>query len=57
MRPRWGHLAAYALAVLALRTIAFLLSPRPVLRARTIGMIETVLGLAFVVAVALAWRR
>ncbi len=48
------RLAVLALAVLTLRTIFLLVYPRPQLRARTIGMIETVLGLAFVVAVALA---
>lgn len=47
--------AVVALAVLALRAIALLVFPRPALRARTIGMIEAVLGVAFVLAVALAW--
>lgn len=46
--------AAVALAVLALRTVALLVWPRPALRAKTIGMIEAGLGVAFVVAVALA---
>lgn len=49
------RLAAVALAVLAARTILLLVFPQPVLRARTIGMIEAVLGLAFVVGVSLAW--
>jgi hypothetical protein len=51
-----GWVGPAALAVLAFRTFSLLVFPRPVLRARTIGMIEAVLGLAFVVGVALAWR-
>jgi hypothetical protein len=50
------EMAAAALAVLALHTVGLLVFPRPVLRARTIGMIEAVLGLAFVVVVASAWH-
>jgi hypothetical protein len=49
-------MAAGFLVVLAVRTAALLVWPRPILRARTLGMIETVLGLGFVLAVALAWR-
>jgi hypothetical protein len=48
--------AVVALAVLALRTVGLLVFPRPALRARTIGMIEAALGLAFVIGVAVAWR-
>jgi hypothetical protein len=48
--------AAVLLALLALRTGALLVWPRPVWRARTLGMIETVLGIGFVVGVGLAWR-
>jgi hypothetical protein len=47
--------AGAALAVLSLRAIALLVYPRPPLRARTIGMIEAALGVAFVFAVALTW--
>jgi hypothetical protein len=47
--------AAVALAVLALRAIGLLVFPRPTLRARTIGMIEAMLGLAFVLVVAFTW--
>jgi hypothetical protein len=50
------RVAALALAVLALRTSVLLVYPRPVLRARTIGVLEAALGVAFVVAVARAWR-
>jgi hypothetical protein len=49
-------IAVIALAALALRATAMLVFPRPHLRARTIGMIEAVLGLAFVVIVAGAWQ-
>jgi hypothetical protein len=48
--------AMVALGVLAVRTIVILVFPRPVLHARTIGMIEAALGLAFVIAVATAWH-
>lgn len=48
--------AALALTVLAARSVIFLGYPRPVLRARTIGMIEAVLGLAFVVVVGATWN-
>lgn len=48
----WVSVAA--LAVLALRALALLVFPRPALRARAIGMIEAVLGVAFVAAVGLA---
>lgn len=50
------RVAAWALAVLALRVFALLVYPRPGLRARTIGLIEAMLGGAFVVLVAAAWR-
>ena len=56
---RAGHAptaAAGWLAVLAARTMFLLVWPRPVWRARTLGMIETVLGVGFVLAVAWAWR-
>jgi hypothetical protein len=49
-------MAAGGLGVLAGRALMLLVYPRPALRARTIGMIEAVLGLAFVLAIALAWR-
>jgi hypothetical protein len=42
--------------VLAARTMFLLVWPRPVWRARTLGMIETVLGAGFVLTVAWAWR-
>ncbi len=48
--------AAGLLALLALRTGGLLVWPRPVWRARTLGMIETVLGIAFVLGAGLAWR-
>lgn len=47
---------AWILSLFAVRALALLGWPRPGLRARTLGMIETVLGLAFVLATALAWR-
>lgn len=46
--------AVAALAVLALRALALLVFPRPALRARSIGMIEAMLGVAFVAAVGVA---
>ncbi len=49
-------LAAWCLALLAARTLALLVWPRPAWRARTLGMIETVLGIGFVLTAALAWR-
>lgn len=48
--------AAIALGVLAGRTVAWLVVVRPSWRASRIGMIEAVLGLAFVLGLALAWR-
>jgi hypothetical protein len=47
--------AVAALAVLAIRAIGLLVFPRPALRARTVGMIEAGMGVAFVVAVGFAW--
>jgi hypothetical protein len=47
--------AAVALAVLLLRAVVLLLYPRPALRARTIGMIEAAIGVAFVIVVAWSW--
>jgi hypothetical protein len=47
--------AFIALAILAMRAFALLAWPRPPLRARTLGMIEAVLGLLFVGAVAVTW--
>jgi len=44
------------LGLLAGRTAVLLLWPRPTLRARTLGMIETGLGVFFVLVAALAWR-
>ncbi len=43
-------------ALLAGRSIALLVFPRPALRASTIGMAEAGIGVVFVVATALAWR-
>ena len=43
-------------AVLAARSFALLVFPRPALRASTIGMIEAMLGVAYVVLAALAWH-
>lgn len=48
--------AAGLLALLALRTGALLVWPRPMWRARTLGMIETALGIAFVLGAGQAWR-
>jgi hypothetical protein len=48
--------ALAAVALLTLRTGALLVYPRIPLRARTIGMIEALLGVAFVIAVGIAWR-
>ncbi len=48
--------AGALLVLLALRTGALLVWPRPVWRARTLGMIETVLGVGFVLGAGLAWR-
>lgn len=48
--------AAILVALLALRSAALLVFPRPSLRASTIGMIEAAVGVIFVVATALAWR-
>ena len=47
--------AAVALAVFAVRTLALLVLLRPAWRARTLGMIETVLGVGFVVGLAATW--
>ncbi len=49
-------LAAWLLALLAARTTALLVWPRPALRARTLGMIETVLGAFFVIALGATWK-
>lgn len=46
-----------ALALLGVRSAGLLVWPRPILRARTVGMIEGGLGLAFVAAVGLALRH
>jgi hypothetical protein len=48
--------AVAALGVLAARAVALLVFPRPALRPRTIGMAEAVIGVLFVVSVAIAWR-
>jgi len=48
--------ALAAVAVLTLRTMALLVWPKPAMRARTIGMIEAALGVAFVVVVGIAQR-
>lgn len=47
--------AVIALTLLMLRTGALLVFPRPVLRARTIGMMEAILGVAFVIGVGATW--
>jgi hypothetical protein len=47
--------AVVALAVLALRTLALLVVVRPAWRASTLGMMEAVLGLVFVVGLAACW--
>jgi hypothetical protein len=48
--------AVAALAVLAFRAVGLLVYPRWTLRARTIGMIEAALGLAYVLSVATTWE-
>jgi hypothetical protein len=48
--------AAALLLILATRSFGLLVFPRPAFRASTIGMIEAAFGVAFVVAVAVAWR-
>lgn len=49
---------AYAAMIgFAVRTLALLVIVRPELRARTLGMIEGGLGLAFVLGLALTWSR
>ncbi len=50
------RMVTLALAVLTGRTVALLVYPRPRLRARTLGLIEALLGLAFVIVVAVGWR-
>ena len=49
--------AVILLAVLALRTTGLLVWPRPVLRARTLGMVEAALGAIFIFVAAFVWRR
>lgn len=52
----WAPAAApAAAATLALRTLVVLIWLRPAWRARTLGMVETVLGLAYAGALAAAW--
>ena len=48
--------ALAAVAVLTLRSIALLVYPRFTLRARTVGMIEALLGIVFVIGVGMAWQ-
>lgn len=48
--------AAWLLALLAARTTTLLVWPRPVWRARTLGMIEAVLGAFFVLALGAVWK-
>ena len=55
-RENLAPLAALVLlAILALRTLALLVWPRPAWRARTLGMIEAALGVVFVVTLSGAW--
>jgi hypothetical protein len=49
------RIAIVATLVLALRAFVFLAFPRPALRASTIGMIEALLGAAYVLTLGLAW--
>lgn len=48
--------AVVAMVVFAARALALLTFVRPAWRARSVGMIEGVLGLAFIICVAGAWR-
>jgi hypothetical protein len=48
-------LAFVAVCALAVRAFLLLVWPRPTLRASTIGMIEAVLGAAYVLAIGFAW--
>ena len=48
--------ALFFAGLFALRTVALLGGPRQILRARSLGIIEAVLGVGFVLLVALAWR-
>ncbi len=55
---RQGHapwFAVLALGLFAARTVALLVVFRPAWRARTVGMIEAVAGVAFVAGLALTW--
>ncbi len=45
------------LALLVAGTVGLLVTPRPVVRARTLGMAEGIAGLAFVLIVAATWPR
>lgn len=47
---------AVMLALLAVRGGGLLIWPRPSLRARTVGIMETLLGVGFVAVAAFAWR-
>lgn len=49
-------LALAAMMVFAGRALALLVVVRPAWRARTVGMMEAILGLAFVAGLALTWR-
>lgn len=49
--------AAWLLAALAGRAALLLVFPRPALRARTLGIIETVIGISFVLVTAATWPR
>lgn len=48
-------LGAVALAALLVRTVALLVIVRPSWRAKTLGMLEAVIGLVYVALLALAW--
>lgn len=57
---RAGHAPSVMLGLLGLlaaRAAFLLLAPRPKFRARSIGMVEAIAGLVFVIGLAVAWGR
>ncbi len=48
--------SAVLVALLAVRSFALLVFPRPSLRASTLGIIEASAGVVYVFAIAIAWR-